>query len=284
MPDGGWYECAVGVFVPASPMRSWQSARQLVEVSGYDLTLVLREDRLESAITIAAGTGYIAAIEQQAQAAGLWRLRFDQTAAVLANDVQFDAGTPRLTIINTLLNAINFRPAYADSAGYIICRRYQYPYERTIQHQYLDDDRSVLLSDARITVDQDAFERPNVIVGVVNRTTGAPITSKWTNSDPASKLSTVRRGRKVVRVDTLDDIESQDALDLYVRRAGYATMAGYETVSFDTLLMPTHSVEDMLFLRLSQQGISDRYQERSWSMKLAVNAPMSHTAQRVVLM
>ena len=281
MADGGFYEWALGVFLPITPRPRYTGTGGHYELSCYDMTMMLRDDRLLSTLAIPAGTPYMEAITTLIMQAGIKFIIADRTDAQLPQEIQFEIGTARLDAANTLLRAINYEPVWADERGYIQLRAQVGPYSRAVKHRYLDDEMSVLA--AEMGEDMDSYEVPNIIIGVVSRPEGAPLRAEWRNEDPGSALSIERRGRKVVRVDTLDDILDEAALDAYVRAEGYKTLARNGRVSFSTLNMPGHGVRDMIYLANSRAGIGGRYMETGWTMELRAGGIMSHTAQRVVI-
>ena len=280
MPDGGWYAWPLGVFVPTTPRMQLGAPVQTVDISGYDMTVVASEDRLAEVLTIPAGTQYIEALVTLLMQGGIQHITAERTDAALTHELQYDIGTDRLSIANELLRAIGYQPLYADANGFLRITRKLMPYERTVQHRYMDDELSVIAPE--LVIDEDMFAAPNMIVAVVSRLEDPPLVARWQNEDPQNPLSIHRRGRRVVRFDQLDDIQDQDVLDRYVIAEGYRTMAQYGRVNFETLAMPGHLVRDMVYLQREDADIAGRYMETGWSMELNVGASMRHTAQRVV--
>ena len=126
----------------------------------------------------------------------------------------------------------------------------------------------------------DSYEVPNVIVAICsNPDMAQELRSIYTNDNPASPLSTVSRGRKIVRVDTLDSVASQADLDAYVQRAAFEAGQIYEEIQFSTLLMPIHEYSDVLMIQHPE--ISGVYQETGWSMDLE-SGEMTHNCRRLV--
>lgn len=282
MPDGGYGRKVLGTFVPTSPAYRYGSRSGMVSIGGYDITVLMKEDKFEDSVLIEAKTGYQSAVTAMIQQAGIQRVLFDQSDAVLASDMVFEMGTARLDAVNTLLKAIGYQSAYATEEGAVRCRVNTLPYARAMDHRYEDSALSVLRPE--LTVDRDTFDVPNVIIATVSVPDGEPLAARWENTDPGSALSILRRGRKVVRIDELTDIEDQEGLTAYVRAEGYKVMAGSETIDFKTAAMPGHGVNDVVYLKSGDAGLLGRYQEVKWSLTLSPGSEMTHTAEKVVLL
>lgn len=287
LEDGSWGEWPLGVFLPSTPSYRTTATGTTLSIEGYDQTVILREDRVLSPVVIPKGERYADAILGQINQAGIYTVLMDDLDAVLPADVTYDMGTSRLEIVNSLLTAVNYQAVFANGAGALICRREYLPYERQVDHLYMDDHLSVLAPE--LGTDMDAFDVPNVIQAVVSRAEGEPLTAQWINDDPASKLSVANRGRRVVRIDQLADALDEAALTAYVRMEGYKTLAIVGSVSFATAPMPDHGVGDMVFLRIFADkgdgpGASGRYLETGYSMELSPGATMTHTAEKVVIL
>lgn len=279
MPDGGWCEWPLGVFLPTSPSRvRTEGGAVSCAVEGYDQAVVLRDDRLTSALTIPARTKYLDAAYEQLQAAGIFRLVSDASDMALGGDLQFEIGASRLDIVNTLLKAINYRPVWFDAYGAARFTAYVPAFSRRSQHVYASGSESVV--SPAVTLDMDTFGIPNVIVAVVSREDGA-LVSRWANENPASALSITRRGRRVVEKVDVQDIADQETLDEYVKRLGNQAAAAAEMVRFETLQMPLHGAWDVMHLDVGDAF--GRYEETAWSLDLTTGGRMVHTARKVVL-
>ena len=281
MPDGGYYEWSLGVFLPITPRPRYTATGGHYELSCYDMTVILRDDKLINTLSVAAGTPYIDAITTIIMQAGIQFIIADRSDLLLPEPMQFDIGTSRLEIANALLAAIGYDDVWADERGYINLRERVGAYSRSVKHRYMDDDMSVILPE--MGADLDSYEVPNVIIGVVSRPDAPPLRAEWRNVDPASALSIPRRGRQIVRVDTLDNAATLQALEAHVQAEGYKTIARNGEVTFSTLTMPNHAVRDMIYLSRRDVEISGRYMEVGWSMDLRAGATMEHRAQRVVI-
>ena len=72
---------------------------------------------------------------------------------------------------------------------------------------------SLMLSSVTILM----YGVPNVVIRYLDNPDGPPLRSIYKNDNPESIVSTVRRGRQIVDVESVEDIADQDTLDAYTR-------------------------------------------------------------------
>lgn len=280
MPDGGWAEWPQGVFLLSSPVRKANASRKVIrEVDAYDQLQVLTDDKVTDRYTVAAGTNYITAVQTLLTNAGITAQNLTATTSVLPTALDWAPGTPKLTIINALLSAINYRSLWFNEAGQAIAQPYVSPSVRASDYTYIDDSQSVTFPEVEQGL--DLFGVANKWVLVVTEPDQSVITSTYTNSNSASPTSTVNRGRTIVdfRTDTAPD---QVSLDAKVQRLAFEASQVYEQTNFETAIMPMHSENDVVTLTFSVLGISAKYSEVSWTYDLVAGARMKHQIRRVV--
>jgi hypothetical protein len=281
MPDGGVAEWPVGVFLLTTPPRaSDESGVVTRKVDAYDLLQVLSDDRVIARYTVLAGARYMDAVGDLINTAGLFDVAITPSDAVLPTARDWDMGTPRLDIINDLLAAICYRSLFVDEEGVICARPYVTASARDPDYTYEADEESVLFP--AITDKLDLFEIPNQWLIVRSEADSAPLTASWTNSNPDSPTSTVRRGRMIVHFESGVDAADQAALDGIVQRMAEEASQVYEEIDFGTGLMPFHGEYDVLELVYSPLGLYGKYLETQWSMEMAAGKQMTHTVQRMV--
>lgn len=280
MPDGGWAEWSLGIFLPSSPRRKEQLQGVYREVECYDGLQVLADDKFVSRHTIPAGTKYIAAINDILFNAGITKANIVNSNLTLQITKEFEIGTPKLAAINELLKEMNFNSMWVDEYGYYTASPYIIPSDRAIDYAYKDDELSVLYNG--MEEELDLFSVPNKWVVVQSNAETSPLTSIYTNDKPESVTSTVNRGRDIVDYREVDNIADQNALDGLTKRLAYEASQIYGYIDFETAIMPMHSYMDILKIEYSTLGINDRYTETSWSIPLTTAGKMKHTARKVV--
>lgn len=281
MPNGGTVEWPLGTFLLSTPERVVSEAGVVMrEVKAYDQLLVLQQDKVTDRLAVAAGTAYTTAIASVVSGVGGIVANIVPSALTLPVALEWEPGTTKLRVLNDLLDALNYESAWFDEYGTLICRPYQSPTVRPSTYTYSDQAASVRTGEA--TQGLDLFEIPNKWVATVSEADRVVLSSTYTNVSPTSPTSTVNRGRTIVEVLTEQDAADQATLDAKVARAAFEASQIYESVKFDTVVMPMHSNADVVTLNVPDLGVSAKYSEQSWEMELQTGGRMSHQVRRVV--
>jgi hypothetical protein len=202
------------------------------------------------------------------------------STATLQVDREWDPGTPMLHVINELLGTINYNSLSFDAEGRAVIAPYVSPQDRHPSYVYADDEVSVLHPE--VIQELDLFSVANRWVLAMSEPDQDPIVSVFTNNDPGSPTSTVRRQRVITDFRTEIEAADQSTLDGKVARLAFEASQVFEAVEFTTALMPFHGGNDVIQLRFNPLAISGKYAEVSWSMPLKADGVMAHRARRVV--
>lgn len=279
-PSGEWLKYELGRYVLSSPVRSSRGDAVYRDVEAYDQTIILTEDKADSRVMIKAGQLYTNAVLDILSQAGILRSRVENSTLRIPVDLEFEIGTPKLTIINSLLKAINFTPLHFDAKGYACARPYIEPVLRSVDRSYASDKLSVVMAGAEQSM--DIFGIPNKYIRYMSSPERGELVSSYTNTDTMSVLSVPNRGRIITDIEKVDDIADQATLDAFTRRAAAERMLAYETVRFESALMPGHEYQDCIAVINSELGISDKYVEMAWQMELKAGGKMVHTMRKAV--
>lgn len=272
-----WVEWSQGVFLLSTPTRSISEAHHVHrDVDGYDLLQVVADDKVINRYVVTAGTVYTTAIAALLPSTA----NIHSNLTTVPTDIEWDPGTSKLSIINDLLSTINYESLSVDEAGVFQVRAYQSPTVRGPEYVYADDQDGLILPEVEQTL--DLFSVPNRWVRVVSQPDRPVIVSTYTNTDPGSLTSTVRRGRTITDFAQAQDAADQATLDTLVARAAFEDSQVYEAIDFKTGMMPIHSGNDVYRITFGSLGIDDVYAEHKWSMELKAGVPMQHRARRVV--
>jgi hypothetical protein len=281
MPDGGYAEFPLGVFLLSTPPRKVNAAGAVTrDIEAYDQTQVLLDDKVTARYTIAAGTEYIAAISAILTDAGIALQNITPSDKVLPADKDWPPGTPKLQIINNLTSAINYRAIWFDENGYAVVEPYRSLAMQASEYTYKDDDESVIFPEVEQSL--DLFSVANAWVLVVSEPDQPPLVSTYTNASPTSPTSTINRGRVIVDYREYEEAADQATLNARAVRLAEEASQVYEHVTMETAIMPMHSHADVLTLEFSRLGISAKYGEVGWSMELKAGAKMQHNIRKVV--
>lgn len=273
-----WVEWPQGVFILSTPTRSVSAAGHVSrEVEGYDLTQILLDDKVPTRYTVTAGTAYTTAVLALLPATGTY---ITPSAATVPVALEWDPGTSKLKIVNDLLAAVNYNSLSVDEHGIFVVSPYQSPAVRAPEYTYGVTEDSIMLP----AVDQtlDLFSIPNQWVLVVSEPDKPVTVGTYTNNDPGSPTSTVRRGRTIVDFRTEQDAADQATLTAKAARLGFEASQIYEAIDFETGLNPLHSGNDIYKIVDPRLLIDATFVEQQWSMTFTAGAPMKHRARRVL--
>lgn len=277
--DGVEYN--LGVFIPTTASETEDEDVASVSVEAYDRAWRVQDTKAETAVFFAAGTTYLSVIESLLTASGIGLVRATATSAVLTEARQdWEIGTSYLTIINELLQEINYRSLWFDLDGVAVLEPASAPTGELIQHT-LDSSniKSLLLPTYRRTT--DIFNAPNVFVCVCNNPDkSAQMIATAVNDNPLSPLSTINRGRRIVQSIKLNNIADQATLQAYADSLRNEAMGIHETVAVETALFPGYGVDDVTVLRY--KDYAGVFTERKWEMELVTGGTMRHTLERVI--
>ncbi len=193
---------------------------------------------------------------------------------------EWEAGTSKRQIISDLLSAINYESLSFDEDGFAVVKPYVSPQDRGAEYTYQDNELSVMYPE--VMQEYDLFSVPNRWIMTLSDPDRETITVDFTNSDPASPTSTVRRGRTITSFEQGQDADSEATMISRVARLAFESSQVYEAIEFSTALMPIHSGNDVLALIYDPLGINGQYAEVSWDMELQAGAKMTHRARRVI--
>ncbi len=267
-----------GVFLLVSPKRASDAQGVITrEVEAYDALQVFSDDLVTTRYTVASGTQYITAI---ATLLGAIPMVVSPLTKATPTAYEWEPGTSKLRIINDLLQAINYESLSFDEEGRAIVQPYRSPATRTEEYDYAAGESGLILPE--VEQELDLFAVANKWAVVVSDPDRPPLTSTYTNNDPASPTSVVRRQRTITDFRTEQDAADQASLDAIVARLAFEASQVYEAIPFKTGLMPIHSGNDVYRIRYPALAVNARYAEQSWSLELRAGAQMSHRARRVV--
>jgi len=274
-------EFPLGVFILSTPTRTSSDGVTIWTVEAYDRTIILVEDSLVEPLYILAGTAYLDAVQSVLVSAGIERVLITEAVNTqIPVDRIFEIGTSKLRVVNTLLSEINYNPIYCDVDGTFIISPYKEPSADQVSYTYRVDKRSIIGRDT--TSDMDYYKVPNVFIAVCsNPDMNAVYTSVYVNDNPASRLSTVQRGRRITsEIYRPDAIASQEDLDAYIRRIAFEANQVYEPLQFVTALNPLHERAEVL--QIQHPDATGIFVESSWTMMLAADGQMIHNVRRLV--
>lgn len=276
-----YVEWPQGVFIPITPNRHIGSGSTVTrDVDLYDPLLQYDDDKVSARYTVTAGTNYITKIVELLGASTPQLVTASSKTLPAAKE--WEPGTSKLSIINDLLGALNYEALWFDETGRAICAPYVAPGDMPVEWRYATDQSSVIMPGVDHTL--DLFNVPNKWVLTVSEADRAILTATYTNSNVNSPTSTVNRGRTIVDYRTETEAADQATLNAKVLRLAQEASQVYESVEFDTGIMPFHGHRDSLEIAYPALGVTDFYNEQTWEMDMKAGGTMSHRVRKVVIL
>ena len=280
-------EHPLGIYAPATVTPQEAEGVKTLRIEAYDRCWRVRDTYAESSVYFASGTKYLDAIETLLAAAGITLiLKTDTAAAFPEAREDWQIGTSYLKIINGLLSEISYNPLYFNAEGVAVLEPASVPSAENIEHILSDDpepgEEQIDRMLPSISRETDVYQAANVFVCICsNADKSGPLTATSENTNPQSPLSTVRRGRRIVKVVRVNNVADLTALQAYADKLRDESMVGGETIRVSTALLPGWGVADVVGIRYGD--LNAVCVEHAWEMDLRPGGNMTHTLERVVI-
>lgn len=273
-----YVEYPQGVFLLSTPKRNADEQNVITrDIECYDPLKVFIDDKVSTRYTVAVGANYTTVISTLL---GSIPKSVAPSTKTLVTAKEYEPGTAKLTIINDLCNAINYESLSFDEDGVAIVQPYRDPDTRPEEYVYAANTDSLILPN--VDEEFDLFDVANSWTLVVSDPDRAALTATYTNNDPASLTSTIRRQRTITDFRTEEDAADQATLDAKVRRLAFEASQIYQAIDFTTAAMPIHSGNDVYRITYPALAINAKFSEQTWELELRAGAAMKHRARRVV--
>lgn len=116
--QGITYEYALGTYMFSIPNKSSDGVLVNRSITGFDMLLALDQDKLDASMTISSGAVVTDEIESLLDTVGSWvQYKIEPSSSVLNKDMVFVIGDTKLSVINQLLEAINYNPLFCTGKG-----------------------------------------------------------------------------------------------------------------------------------------------------------------------
>lgn len=268
-------ESSLGVYMIISSPEVISDNYNYYDIEAYDETMILKQTGTEDRVFFAQGTKYIDIITSFLTQAGFSNVIIDRTDLEINRDIEYEIGESYISIINGLLDEINYNHVYANMDGNIVISSKK----EKLLPDFIYRDKTVfnILKPLRVTT--DIYNLPNVLIGIAsNPDTREPIIYKKVNNDLGSRISVVNRGYKVVKKYRLNDVASENVLKDYIDSKYLETTQTTETLDFETAIEPAHELNS--YIQISTNILEGFFVEKEWSLDLDVKATMKHRAER----
>lgn len=267
----------LGVFIPASPTAKYSETGKLWEMSCIDKTSVLDEDKVLRSYSVAKGTVATDVVRTLIESVGETRVALTPSTKTVRALMVWEPGTSILTIINDLLDHINYEHLWADGTGQFRAEPYIDPRERPVTAEFLEGESSI--HSPRFDRTQDVTGVPNRVVLVTSGTSEAPaLVSVATNTNEDSPYSFQSRGRWVTQTYTGVEAADQATLDSLASKYLWtaATPIAYLSVSHASVPLDLGNVVQFTSSDVETLALVNEY-----SVKLEVGAQMTGKWQEI---
>lgn len=266
----------LGVFMICSSPVSVDGKDKVYSFEMYDESFKLDQSKTSERYFIPSGTKYVAAVEQILTSTNITKTDIEDSDYVINIDKEFEIGTSKLDIINSLLKEINYESLWFNSEGYAVATKQV----TKMEPDFIYREGKYSNIHERINKTMDIYNVPNVFVGVVSTPDVSLLTYRTSNDSINSQLSTFSRGYEVTVVYKLNDIASYDELVAYVDKKKLESMQVEEDVDITTSI-EKHEFKECV--ELEAAGIVGLYIEKKWDIDMG-NHTMRHTLERNVLL
>ncbi|SDT85716.1 hypothetical protein SAMN04489714_0139 [Schaalia radingae] len=268
----------LGVWLLAAPTMSMSVSGASRQVDLLSKLTVLDEDCVERAYSLPEKTLVTSVVEQLIRGAGEDRVAITHSVERTRGVLVWDAGTPKLTIINDLLQSINYWSLWVDGLGQFRVEPYVKPAQRPAAWRFTEGDASIHLPAWQR--DQDLAGVPNKVVLVGQAEGDKPaLTASALNEDPKSRFSYEARGRWVTHVETGVEATGQQVLDDLANRRLIDRSTPAASIEFQHLPVPLQPND---LVEFSSQGVVARAVVQKWGMSLDASALAKTTIREVV--
>lgn len=264
-----------GEFVATHCQSVRKGGLEYWRMEACDQSCLLARQHLEQPLEAAKGQNYMELIQALLKQVGIWRIQAEPSSECFPCHRQWERGYNLLSLVNELLQEIGFDSLFFDGSGRACLRAYRGLSKEAVTAVYRYGD--AVLEDG-FSETQELFAVQNVFHAVAD----SPDRKEcWlataVNEDPNNPFSTVNLGRIMAPLLLVENVASQEALQVLVNRKRDESMLASRELQFRTALV-VHGVGEWVAVEHPQlDGI---FRESGWCMNLGEET-MTHTGKRV---
>ena len=254
--NGQWW--SLGVFLPTSPQMRHDGSNVTFTVELSDKLLVLEQDGAPAPVSIQPGTKLTTWVANYIRATGETKVNIESSTKTNKRALTWDAGTPKLTVINDVLDYIGYFSLSADPNGQYVASPYKVPAERPISWEMRQGENAWI--EKSFVHEQDWDSVPNRVVYVAQSAAttvngvivegqySSPLIAVAENRNANSWASYQARGRWITHTSTDVEAESQSELQKKANRQLEQLMEPYAKIEMNALLLPLRLNELVHFI------------------------------------
>lgn len=257
---------ALGTFVASIDSDSYDGAAHMLSVALDGRLTELAQDGFEAPFTVEAGTPAVAYAQSIAEQAGFAVVADPSTFCLSqVRSYGLDEDQSKLDVVNDLLDLAGFSAARCDPMGNLLMRRYVEPGERQVSATYSQGPGSTMHRE--VTDEADGSEVANVVLAVYS-TQDATVVGTAVDDSPASRWSTVARGRRIVKRYRYTELVTQAEADAKAAELLATAQSVVRHVRQSVAFRPDVTIGDSVALDYPDAGVSGTFAVRSQSIAL----------------
>jgi hypothetical protein len=266
----------LGVYVPNSPTAKYTSTGKVWEVSCLDKTSALDLVKVPQTYSVGVDANVTTLVEGLIEASGETGVSLTPSDKTTRTMLAWPPGTSTLTIVNDLLDAINYSSLWTDGWGHFRAEPYVPPADRRLIAEFQEGEFSVHLPE--FTREQDIANIPNrVLVVSEGDDERETLTAEVYNTDANSPYSYQARGGWITRVYESNAVD-QETLNAQASRYMARAQNPIATLDITHAVVP---VEGAAKVRFTSADLDVYAVINEYSMDLAVGALMSSKLNEV---
>lgn len=276
--QSGTADFPLGMFWIASPGRVISAGGRIVrQIQGYDGGQVLQDDKVSTRYYLGGSTNYITAVQNLLSGAGITSVNVTTDARVMPVGRDWAPATPKETIINDLLQAVNYYYLWFNGAGVAQVQPFVLPPNRNggvPVATIATDSRSIIGMGSADTV--DFFGVPNRWIVTISQPDrpGQQTAVVVDNTSATSPTGQPARGRVILaQIQGVDAADGTTAAAQGQRLAYYQSQV-FETVDLELALQPQYEDHDVVTINHTRLGINANFEVRGWQIALQAGSPM----------
>lgn len=269
-----------GTFFATTPVSLMSARTKSGTADMYSVLWVLQQNKVEQTYTVEAGSNAVSLAANLARGNGN-NLPVIATAsnAKVNTSHTWDAGTTYLEIVNWLLEFAGYSSAAVDAYGNVLMAPYVEPSDKAASAVFSDTQDSV--SAPEFTHEFDTYEVPNKVTLICSNAENAPMVAHAVNNDPENPYSIVSRKKTLVRVETITDIASQEALEQKAKELLHSSMSVVEAIEISHSYQP-FQVGDAIEVDYTKSGYTKKLASVSREMEMVPGIRCTTRARRFV--
>lgn len=265
----------LGVFLLSAPTKTYTDGGASWKVELLSKLSLLDEDCVE--VPTQVGTASPALSLLQSALVDVGKADITDSPARLASTMTWEAGTPRLTIFNDVLEAIGYWSMNVSGAGAFQIRPYVPPAQRPLSWGFTEGEAAIHLPEW--SREQDLAGIPNKVVLVSQGGNDKPaLVGVASNTDPSSPASYPSRGRWVTKTETGVEAASQEVITQLAQKKLLEAQTAIAKIELEHLPVPIWTND---LVEFSSQGVRTRATVQSIKYTLSPDGLCKTTLREV---